>query len=184
MLEPIDTLRASARAHPAEAFGEKLGGPVLLRRETLAGDLQYADPEDTIPVVRPGATLLFESERLTARDRLTLPRQSGRKAVPEQVFVMRTGQKAMFTVGRAPDNDLVLKDPSVSQRHARLHVLVGTDWVFATDAGSRNGVGHNEKRVAAGERAELLSGDEISFGSQVFVFLTLRDLHKYLTGTL
>lgn len=184
MLEPIESLRVSARSLPSDEFCKTLGGPLLLQREAIEGDLLYAGHEHTTPTLRPGATLLFESVRPSLKERLAGWPNPGRRAVPEQVFRLARDGKSNLSVGRALDNDLVLKDPAVSQHHARLHVLAGTDWAFATDVGSRNGVGYNGRRLAQGERAELLSGDELSFGSQAFIFLGAYDLHRYLTGKL
>ena len=47
------------------------------------------------------------------------------------------GQRT-FTIGRAPDCDLVLADESVSRRHAELLVIAGGE-VFVTDCRSTHG---------------------------------------------
>src|SRR3954466_13046740 len=51
-----------------------------------------------------------------------------------------------FTVGRAPEADLVIDDPSISRLHARF--LVTGDAVVLSDAGSRNGTLVNGARIA------------------------------------
>jgi hypothetical protein len=52
-----------------------------------------------------------------------------------------------ITIGRGPDNDFVVVDPSVSRRHARLEE--GPDGVpVLRDAGSRNGIRVGGKTVA------------------------------------
>lgn len=44
-----------------------------------------------------------------------------------------------FLIGRGPENDLVIADPSVSRQHARVRIDEnGTAWM--EDAGSRHGV--------------------------------------------
>jgi hypothetical protein len=185
-LEPLEPLRAEAKKKGKAAI-EALGAPVLVARETIDGDLSFADPdadELTSPVLRPGATLLL-SVRLSARERLTRPIAAGRTRLPEERYLVLTaGPAGAITVGRLPENDLVLKDPSVSSRHARLHPVPNTDWCFLVDLGSRNGTAHNETRLRRNERAELQSGDEVAFGRQVFVFLKADDLYRYLMGTL
>ena len=186
MSKPLAALRERVREVGADLV-EELGWPVLVARETIEGDLSFADPDQpdtTSPILRPGATLLLQV-RVTARERLTAPRRAGRKALPEERYVvLEPRANGVLTVGRAADNDLVLKDPSVSSHHARLHPVAGTGWCFVVDLGSRNGTAHNDARLIRGERAELLSGDEVAFGRQVFVFLTPPDLYRYLSGTL
>jgi serine phosphatase RsbU (regulator of sigma subunit) len=64
-----------------------------------------------------------------------------------------------FTIGRHPDNHLVLRDNRASRHHARI-VQSGTDFVIE-DLGSRNGVFVNGERTA---RRSLASGDRVEFG--------------------
>ncbi len=76
----------------------------------------------------------------------------------ERSFVL--GGTATVTAGRAPDNHLVLADPSVSRHHAELRGADGR-WVVV-DRGSTNGVRLNGERV---ERAPLAAGDRLDLGS-------------------
>ena len=64
-----------------------------------------------------------------------------------------------ITVGRLPDNDVVLDDLLVSRHHAVLECVGGT-W-RVRDAGRANGTYLNGQRVAA---AELVEGDLIGIG--------------------
>jgi hypothetical protein len=181
-LTPIDDVRALAGSHTADAFAEALGGPVLLHRHRLEGDLHFADPNARAGKQRAGSTLLHVP-RATARARLTMPLRPGRAPVErERLFVLIGHQPRI--VGRGTTADLVLRDHSVSADHARLHPVQGTDWCFVVDLGSRNGTVHNDHRLLQGERAELISGDEVTFGREVFVYLHAHDLYRYLTGTL
>jgi pSer/pThr/pTyr-binding forkhead associated (FHA) protein len=70
-------------------------------------------------------------------------------------------------VGRAPDNDIVIDDRSLSRRHARLERR--GDTFFVVDTGAQNGVHVNGVRIS-GERA-LVEGDRIGCGRAA---LTLR----------
>ena len=63
-------------------------------------------------------------------------------------------------VGRDAGCDMVLGDPSVSSRHARLHFEQGQWWL--TDLGSTNGTWLNGARVA--EPMSIESGDVVQFG--------------------
>jgi hypothetical protein len=67
-----------------------------------------------------------------------------------------------ITVGRAPDCDLVLEDPTVSKHHLELR-RQGTD-VLVVDLGSTNGTRVND--VGVHERL-LADGDEIRLGATV-----------------
>jgi hypothetical protein len=66
------------------------------------------------------------------------------------------------TVGRAPDNDVVLLDESVSRHHARIET--GPTGARVIDLGSTNGTWRNGKRAA---EAPLRPGDEVRFGAVV-----------------
>ena len=62
-------------------------------------------------------------------------------------------------VGRSPQCDIVLPDPSVSRSHALLDVHGGK--LFVQDAGSTNGTFVNGERV---ESRALKAGDTVAFG--------------------
>jgi predicted component of type VI protein secretion system len=63
------------------------------------------------------------------------------------------------TLGRSDDCDVVLRDRSISRKHALL-VRAGESW-FVQDLGSTNGVSKGGKRA---ERIELFDGDEFKLG--------------------
>jgi hypothetical protein len=65
-----------------------------------------------------------------------------------------------IVVGRSGDCDLVLRDPSVSGRHARL--CWRGDKILLEDLGSANGTWVDGKRV---RQAEVRPGVEVSFGN-------------------
>lgn len=69
------------------------------------------------------------------------------------------------TLGRLPECDVTLTDPSVSRRHARVAEEGGV-WRI-TDLGSTNGVKVNGERVAT---AELAHGDRIELGTVRLAF--------------
>lgn len=68
------------------------------------------------------------------------------------------------TIGRNPDNDVVVSDPSVSRHHAMLE-LVDSAWRLR-DLGSRNGTYLNGSRVDRVVRVQ--SGDRIEVGDSTF----------------
>lgn len=79
-----------------------------------------------------------------------------------QVFPVPEGG---MEIGRSPDNDVVLdSDDGVSRFHARVQYDDGALWV--REAGSRNGIFVNDKRVA--RHKALKVGDRIRVGATVF----------------
>lgn len=68
-------------------------------------------------------------------------------------------------IGRAPDNDLVLRDPATSGHHARVERRGGQ--FFVVDLGSTNGTLVNGEVVT--ER-ELKHGDSITIGQNAVNF--------------
>jgi DNA-binding winged helix-turn-helix (wHTH) protein len=72
-------------------------------------------------------------------------------------------------LGRSPDLDVYLNSPSVSRRHARIHVSLHQ--VTLEDLGSKNGTFRHGERLAAKVRLE--DGDELRFGSIRVKFRTV-----------
>ena len=73
-----------------------------------------------------------------------------------------------ITVGRAPENDIVLDLPIVSSRHLRLDVddNSGVPRVWLTDLGSRNGTFLSGRRLPAQTRQMLEPGDVVNLGDR------------------
>ena len=69
------------------------------------------------------------------------------------------------TVGRLPECDVTLDDPSVSRRHARIR-FIGGAWSIE-DLGSTNGVKVNGSRVG---ESDLADGDRLQLGSVDLLF--------------
>lgn len=88
---------------------------------------------------------------------------------------------AMITLGRAPNNDLVLNADSVSKFHGYF-ILSGdqTDWV---DANSANGSLLNGRRLTPKERTSLSSGDQLQLGELCATFYSRAGLLDFLLGT-
>ena len=71
----------------------------------------------------------------------------------------------MVTVGRAPDNDLMIGDPATSGRHGRIEVRQGAFWI--SDLGSTNGTLVNGEPVI---EKQLNDGDLIAIGQNSIRF--------------
>jgi pSer/pThr/pTyr-binding forkhead associated (FHA) protein len=74
--------------------------------------------------------------------------------------------KGTMNVGRTPENQIALDDPTVSRQHAWIKVE-GTDFLIF-DVGSANGTFVNGERVQ--EPRRLNSGDVVRFGDVELVF--------------
>ena len=75
-----------------------------------------------------------------------------------------------MTIGRAPDNGLVLGDTRASRHHARLYGRRGA--LLIADLGSTNGSWVNDRRV---EEMPLGEGDRIRIGDTVLVVESMSD---------
>ena len=75
-----------------------------------------------------------------------------------------------LTIGRAPDNGLVLRDGRASRHHARIDGRRGT--LILADLGSTNGSFVNDRRV---ESVALGAGDRIRIGTTALVVEALGD---------
>ncbi len=69
--------------------------------------------------------------------------------------------ESRIPIGRGPENDVVLLDPSLSRRHAVLEYRAGRFWV--RDLGSRNGTFLNGRPLPA-EGRPLRNGDRLRLG--------------------
>ncbi len=66
------------------------------------------------------------------------------------------------SIGRTPDNDIVIQHPQVSSRHALVHNQGGQ--LFVEDRGSANGTYVRGHRVAPGQRIAIQSGEKFFIG--------------------
>jgi hypothetical protein len=165
MLSVTELRRVAASMEP-EAFERQLGPFVLVQRPPDEMTQQRAlmlGAKRTIAHQHAtnAQSLLFDFDDLLIA---TLPPMS-------PVDVMK--------VGRLPDCELVVDDPSVSKLHARLTWQAGANQVTVEDAGSSNGTFLNGVPVV-GART-INDGDDVAFGDARFCFLRSRTLHQRLT---
>ena len=86
-----------------------------------------------------------------------------------------------LTIGRDEECSVVLDDSNVSRFHARLVFHNAAIWV--QDAGSRNGVFLNGKRVV--RHKQLGPGDELVIGDHAFTLeLEIQEAPMSLTGSI
>src|SRR5437016_517009 len=89
-----------------------------------------------------------------------------------RIFVYQLSQPEA-TIGRDPQNDLVLDDPRVSRRHAVLQQTL--EGVFIRDQQSGNGTFVNHQRVTD---IKLTDGDTIKLGDSTLIFTAQEEAPK------
>lgn len=84
----------------------------------------------------------------------------------EGMYPLKVG---VNTIGRLPDNDVVIQGPYVSRRHCAILVHAG-DGCELYDIASKNGTYINGNRLSG--PTHLASGDEIRMCDRQFVFMS------------
>ena len=72
------------------------------------------------------------------------------------------GAKPSRTIGRTPENDIVIGHPQVSSHHAFLHQIGGA--LFIEDRGSGNGTFVRGQRIPPNQKIAVQSGEKIYIG--------------------
>jgi len=113
------------------------------------------------------AILLFIVILVVRRSRGAGPQAAGLKVRANVEVIYGDGRRQMFvidqprtTVGRAPDNVLVINDPEISSHHAE--ISASASGFSIRDSGSSNGTQVNGRRVS---QAPLYVGDQVQVGS-------------------
>ena len=93
------------------------------------------------------------------------PRPKHRTVIGE----LNLGQLAgsAITIGRTPDNKIVVPHPQVSSRHAQIHNQNGS--LFLEDLGSGNGTFVRGQRLARGQRVPVQNGEKVFIGPMPLV---------------
>ncbi|NKF22522.1 FHA domain-containing protein [Solimonas marina] len=90
-----------------------------------------------------------------------------------------TLEKERTSVGRHPDNDIVLGDKAVSGRHALIITVLGDS--FLEDLGSTNGTQVNGRRI---DKHPLSHGDIVTIGRNTLHYQSQNPLGEELEQTL
>jgi pSer/pThr/pTyr-binding forkhead associated (FHA) protein len=109
------------------------------------------------------------AERAAAEPAIVGAREDGQITIesgPDAGQAVRIGEGGL-RAGRSPDNDLVLRDPASSGRHARFERR--GDAFYVVDLGSTNGTLVRGEPV---QERELKDGDEVTIGQNRIRFLT------------
>ncbi|MET1159881.1 MAG: FHA domain-containing protein [Thermoprotei archaeon] len=79
--------------------------------------------------------------------------------MPQSEWVLRSGE---YMLGRHPSNDIIIPDPYVSRRHARIFFRDG-DW-FIEDLDSTNGTILNKENIKGKGPQKIDNNSEIVIG--------------------
>lgn len=85
---------------------------------------------------------------------------------------------AGICIGRAPRNDVVIIDKTISSIHARVEIVSGG--VHLVDCDSSNGTYVERKKVESSSPRRLQDGDCVCFGQRVFFFFEAESLRVLL----
>lgn len=169
----VKELRTLAAHLSAEEFRKQLGPFVLVQRPP--GDFAGGTDRMGVPVnvarttvVRPEAVSSGALSLLFGFDDLVVATVPPLQGVDE------------LSVGRQPDNDLVLDDPSVSKKHAVLRWDAKAQRCTVQDLGSTNGTYLNAS-IRLKKETILRNGDILSFGEVQYWFLLTPTLYEKLT---
>src|SRR5262249_23086324 len=140
--------------------------------------LPATPPLDLGPQVAPTGSLLVAPPTL----RSDAPGQNGQDERP-RLLIQDEGQTheavlggQALTLGRAPDNDIVLHSRFVSAHHAKIEPDAGAHRIV--DIGSTNGLLFEGKRLPVSSPLGLADGDVLRIGDPAtgnFVTLTYRN---------
>ncbi len=165
----VKDLKRIAASFNREGFEKQLGPFVLIHRPPSELAHQRS--------MQLGAAKTVALTPASARDEVSLLLQLDQCLV-STLPPMSTGSELL--VGRMPDCEIVIDDPSVSKNHARLTWDQGSQRATLEDLKSSNGTTVNGISVRAPK--VLQDTDEISFGDAQFCFLKTASLHAKLTG--
>ncbi len=176
-MEILQTLIEQAQKTTVGGFSEQFAGIYLLGKMPDVAALAFA--------TRVGSP--------SNQDLLNAIR-NGNKAKTNGTFLVRVEKsdrntwKSRISVGRAKNNDIVLRHDSVSKLHA--HFLVRTverlgqptEELVLCDVGSANGTLINGKSVDEGEEhaVRVVAGDRVGFGEVECDLLDAGALHPKL----
>lgn len=141
---------------------------------------QFRQARDVLLNARGWQTVLAEQKDIEAEaDRPNTIVQNERGQAPAGVRFWLMDESYIYplkiglnTVGRSPDNDVIVQDGFVSRRHCAIlvHASKGAELY---DTASKNGTFLNGKRLDG--PCPLRSGDEIRVCDRQFVFMTKDD---------
>ncbi len=164
----IETLREQALSLPMDSFAAFVGAPVLVSAP------KSPDFEDEWSFRTGSYTAVRDEETGVIFD---LGDEHEVRPLKKRADILF---KDTILVGRTDSCDVIVRDPSVSKLHARIHIRDDGDHYVVTDAGSSNGTFIDNSRVSPGDQVRLPDAGTLILGSRVFHVLTAERLWRLL----
>jgi len=92
------------------------------------------------------------------------------------------GEEAEIRVGRLPDSDLMVDEPSVSKEHAVVRWDAAQGGCSVQDLGSKNGTFINAQELPPQQETLLVDGDVVGFGDEQFMYFVTEGFYAKLAG--
>ena len=112
--------------------------------------------------------------------------QEADRAVPILAVALlksdRNTYSSKITVGRAKNNDIVIRAPKISKLHCAFRLKKRGRAFELVDMGSSNGTWHNGSRLSKNEASRIKTGDRVSFWRYVFEYLDLDSFIAFLNA--
>ncbi|HSP81872.1 MAG TPA: FHA domain-containing protein [Myxococcaceae bacterium] len=149
-----------------------LDDPQAVRRVVCWPVLVWEEP----PIV-PGAVFTRRTEpggaprRPSAAEPLVL--EVGRRMLPFE-------PERRITLGRTPDNDILVEDSTVSRTHAVFHREPLTGVWYVADEGSHNGTWRDGTLLIPGHAVPLFSRASLRFGDVLATFLQPTAFNQFI----
>lgn len=159
---PLETLRPDARTLPLEEFEDRHGAGFLLHSANAgaASGAPVTEVQLMLDEPDPGCTA----------------------GLALLVYPFRSqGAGHLVAIGRAPNNDVVIPESSISRFHA--FMKAAEDTFAIQDGGSTNGTTVNSASVPAqghGPPVELKRGDNVRLGLVELTYLDAQGLREFL----
>jgi hypothetical protein len=162
MIEPL-TAYLTRYAEDPDAFAQALDTPVIIYEPTPELAVQRVSTFQLHAISKSGYMLPV----------------IGPFAQVQPVRQKEERKDARVTLGRTPENDVVIDDASVSRLHAWLEWKSRGGWHIA-DAGSRNGTVLNSQRLSGKKLMMLGTRATLGFGDVSAQFLCPEDFLEFL----
>ena len=147
-----------------EAFRQRYSHPFLVLMQEPASDDEWVDPQTVETSITELVTRVEQGPVL------------------EVVRIVKSSRNVFgskITVGRAKNNDIIIRASKISKLHAAF-IPASKNKYKLQDMGSSNGTSINGVRLKAKESKLLKSKDEIVMWRYVFEYIEIDDLLKKL----
>ena len=147
------------------------------------------DPQSVRQAVR-WPVLVWEAPPTSVRPlftRSTLTGLSTRRPTVAEPLVLEVRKSVQvatpgeaITLGRTPDNDIIVEDPTVSRLHATFREEKVTGVWYLHDDGSHNGTWHNGTLLIPGRDTPLFERASLRFGDVMATFLHFSAFNRFI----